>query len=153
MTVSKTILSPESFPHVELDFMNTTHFEEIELVKKIGDYISAYQQSEEERDDITLLLDLWFSHTRAHFAVENELMLAINFPAYSIHLHEHEHDHALTTMAGIVEAWKRDHDLAPLEQYVFSFWPQWFHNHVNTMDVITAQFARMHGVEPHAAAH
>lgn len=151
MKVPKTILSPESVPHVELDFMNNTHFEEIELVKKIGNYISAYQQSEEEKDDITTLLDVWLNHTRAHFAVENELMLAIHFPAYSVH--SHAHDLALAAMAEIVDLWKKDHDLAPLEQYVFSFWPQWFHNHVNTMDVITAQFALMQGVEPHSAPH
>ncbi len=151
MKSSKTVLSLESVPRVDLDFMNNTHFEEIELVKKIGDYITSYQQTEEEKGDITMLLEVWLNHTRAHFAVENELMLATKFPAYTVH--EHEHALALATMASIVEAWKSDNEIARLEAYVFELWPQWFKSHVNTMDTITAQFACMHGVETHAVAH
>jgi len=147
MKTPKTVLTIESVPRVEIDFMNITHFEEIELVKKIGDYINDYQHTDKEREEITILLEQWLNHTQAHFHIENELMLTANFPAYSIHAHEHVV--ALDAMTNSISAWKANNDIELLADYIFVVWPQWFERHVNTMDVITAQYAVMHGVEPH----
>ncbi len=149
---TKIVLNEKMIPHLEIDFMNNTHFEEIKMVKLIGKLISSYQkndtQSEEEINQITCSLEEWLDHTRAHFTRENTLMMEINFPAYPIHSGEHEK--VLTEMTSIVEEWKKNNDIEALVDYVFYRWPSWFDQHVNSMDMMTAKIAVMHGFDPHS---
>lgn len=150
MTIkNKTILNAGTIPHVALDFMNKTHFEEIELVEKLGEAITEYQQSDEITADeirsLSNLLDAWLVHTKAHFDRENELMLDIQFPMVSVH--SGEHDRVLEEMDSIIKSWLSNHDIDALADYVFSSWPEWFDNHVNSMDMITAHFAVMNGYD------
>lgn len=151
-TLTKTVLDAELIPRVEMDFMNNTHVEEIKLVKELGDQIEAYQNlgaaTEQDTQKITQLLEEWQQHTQAHFDRENALMLEIQFPAFPIHSNEHEIAHA--KMALIVETWKRNQDIDVVAEYVFSTWPLWFDGHVNSMDMMTAKFAVMKGLDPHS---
>ncbi len=143
--ITKTILEKETIPRVELDFMNNTHFEEIEMVKELGEIISSYQDEGryDQHDNLSQKLNAWLDHTKAHFARENELMQETGFPAYSIHLNEHET--ILKQMMDVINAWQNDQDIGRVEDYVFNLWPIWFDEHVNTMDMITAKFAIMNG--------
>ena len=143
--MTKTILDKETIPRVELDFMNNTHFEEIEMVKELGEIISSIQdeQNGNQLNNLSQKLNAWLDHTKAHFARENELMQETGFPAYSIHLNEHEV--ALKQMTSIIKAWQDNQDIDCVEDYVFNLWPEWFEGHVNTMDMITAKFAVMNG--------
>lgn len=149
-TLSKTILEEQTIPRVDIDFMNNTHFEEIALVKNLGEHIDQYQNNDTHTDDetalITELLENWLQHTQAHFTRENELMKATQFPAYPIHSNEHEV--ALGNMTDVVKNWKRGHDIELLADYVFSTWPKWFNSHVDTMDLMTARYAVMNGFDP-----
>ena len=155
MTIqNKIVLNAGTIPHVALDFMNNTHFEEIELVEKLGELISDYEQSDApsqtETKRLSEMLDKWLHHTQAHFLRENELMQQINFPMISVHSMEHES--TLENMTNIVREWQSDFDTQALAEYVFTSWPAWFDNHVNSMDMITAHFAVMQGFDPHASA-
>lgn len=144
---NKTILDVETIPHVEIGFMNDTHFEEIEMVKGLGKLISAYQEKDTHTDDeiaqISLNLRNWLDHTIPHFQRENELMLETGFPAYAIHSEEHEI--ALNLMKTRVQTWEQNKDIELIADYVFTLWPAWFSAHVNSMDMMTAKFAMMHG--------
>jgi hemerythrin len=144
-TKSKTILHEDTIPRVDLDFMNDTHFEEIEMVNRLGELISSYthNNNKSQQDKISTLLHAWFEHTKAHFKRENELMLETGFPAYPIHSNEHEL--ALSGLKNTVKAWQDNHDSDLLEDYIFNIWPTWFDGHVNTMDMMTAKFAVMNG--------
>ncbi len=148
-TLTKTVLNSETIPRVALEFMNNTHFEEIELVKMLGERISAYQlndaKTENDQQQITQLLADWLQHTQAHFTRENELMIEIHFPMYPVHSGEHER--VLDDMTAMVQQWQDKHDTERLAEYVFSTWPNWFDAHVNSMDMVTAQFAVMNGYE------
>jgi len=153
MTVkNKSILNAGTIPHVALDFMNNTHFEEVELVAKLGELISEVQEDENVRPDainlLNSMLDEWLKHTQAHFLRENELMMETQFPMYTVHSGEHES--VLENMQEIIQIWQSNHDIELLADYVFSTWPSWFDNHVNSMDMITAHFAVMHGFDPHS---
>lgn len=143
----KTILDNETIPRVELDFMNNTHFEEVEMVKQLGDIIVAYQESsthsEEEISTISESLHAWLEHTKAHFTRENELMRETQFPAYEIHSEEHRI--ALYKMETVIKTWNINKDIELVADYVFTLWPEWFNGHVNTMDMMTAKFAVMNG--------
>ena len=145
MTMSKIILTVDTIPEVALDFMNNTHFEEIEMVKALGELITEYQQNDRQIKQITQSLDHWLAHTKAHFSRENELMMKIQFPIYPVH--SGEHAQALNEMETIVSSWLKNHDIEALSDYVFTAWPTWFNSHVNSMDMITAQFAIMHGYD------
>lgn len=150
MTIlTKTVLNSEAIPKVALNFMNDTHIEEVEMVKTLGECISFYQINEAKTDkaeqEITQLLANWLQHTQAHFSRENELMEETHFPMYPVHSAEHER--VLAEMTTIIQQWQQAHDIEQLADYVFSAWPNWFNEHVNSMDRVTAQFAAMNGYE------
>jgi len=141
----KIIFNRNSIPQVDLNFMNKTHFEEVEMVKELGDLITSCQECSDNNksNEITKTLKNWFKHTEAHFARENALMLKTHFPAHSIHSQEHES--ALNMLSTIINEWQAGHNLDALAEYVFVSWPNWFNRHVDTMDTITAHFAVMNG--------
>lgn len=149
MSLEKIILDTETILRVDLDFMNQTHFEEIEMVELLGKLVVAYQQSETRTEknivEINEALNAWLEHTRAHFERENELMIDINFPAYPIH--SREHTTVLDDMQSVVTSWERTKDIDDLAEYVFSSWPEWFDAHVGSMDLMTAKFAVMQGYQ------
>ncbi|MBL1321861.1 MAG: hemerythrin family protein [Methylophaga sp.] len=148
MSSTKVVLTAETVPHVALDIMNNTHFEELELVRSLGELITHYQQG--DNDILSQALNEWLEHTQTHFSRENKLMVDIQFPMYLVH--SGEHAQVLEEMESIVTSWNNDHDIALLSEYVFTAWPQWFQQHVNSMDMVTAQFAVMNGYDPHKSA-
>ena len=147
MTANRTILDKDTIPRVEIDFMNNTHFEEVELVKELGQLILSYQKTDTHSDEeislISRSLNVWLEHTKTHFDRENELMKLTQFPAYPIHSNEHQI--ALERMSSYVKAWEIDENIDHIADYVFTQWPAWFNEHVNTMDMMTAKFAVMNG--------
>tara|TARA_R110001606_G_scaffold361754_7_gene515446 strand:+ start:368064 stop:368540 length:477 start_codon:yes stop_codon:yes gene_type:complete len=152
MITNKIILDANTFPRVDIDFMNNTHFDELVLVEKLGQLISAYQEnpatSEDDTQQITQAFENWIEHSHGHFYRENALMQEVEFPMY--HVHSAEHERVLADMVAIFTAWKKNHDIEAVADFIFSAWPNWFNNHVNTMDLITAQFAVMNGYSPNA---
>jgi len=148
----KTILEKELIPRVELDFMNNTHFEEIEMVRELGELVSILLDDNDiDQQDtinkITQKLKTWLKHTEAHFSRENTLMEETGFPAFSIHADEH--NIALNKMKDVINIWNEKQDIGLIEDYVFTLWPEWFNGHVNTMDMMTAKFAVMNGYTNH----
>lgn len=152
MTKDKIILEADTFPRVDIDFMNNTHFDELVMVQHFGQLISAYQEnatsSEEDIQQITQAFENWVEHTHSHFYRENALMQEVEFPMY--HVHSAEHERVLEEMVKTVDSWKNTHDIDAVADYVFSSWPTWFNSHVNTMDLMTAQFAVMNGYSPNS---
>jgi hemerythrin len=144
---TKTILQSETMPRVDLEFMNNTHIEEVEMVKQLGKLITEYQESQIHTDSETVRisegLHAWLEHTKAHFARENELMRYTGFPAFDIHSSEHEI--ILEEMETVINNWLSNNDIESLSDYIFAHWPAWFKNHVETMDKATAHFALMKG--------
>ena len=148
-TSTRIILNADTIPRVDIDFMNNTHVEEIEMVKKLGKLVVAYQESamptKSETNAITQSLEKWLQHTEAHFERENVLMRETNFPVYLVHSGEHET--ALEQMARVVKSWQNGNDIDSIAEYVFNLWPAWFNSHVDSMDMITARFAVMNGFD------
>jgi len=137
------ILNAETIPRVEIDFMNNTHFEELEIVNKLGENIAAYQATDDEVAQISQDLQDWLGHTIPHFERENELMQKTGFPAYGVHSEEHEI--ALKRLKAVIQTWEDSHNIEQLTDYVLKQWPAWFNAHVSSMDMMTAKFAKMNG--------
>lgn len=88
------------------------------------------------------LLRGFIDHCRDHFAREEQMMQATGFFAHGCHAGEHERMLVeLTDVLGKLEAG------AVLDDYFRRELPAWLMNHRNTMDFVTAQFARQAGYQ------
>lgn len=123
-----------SYPQVALDFMNRDHAEFLLLRDKLLGLIAAHRPDEH----LAGLLDEFLDHTRQHFAAEERLMRETVFPAYRVHANEHER--VLGEMANRIDGWHQGHDREALRDWLDQAVGDWFVNHVNTMDFITAAF-------------
>ncbi|HYD31646.1 MAG TPA: hemerythrin domain-containing protein [Azospirillaceae bacterium] len=90
-------------------------------------------------DDATFpaLFDAFVEHLAEHFGREEELMQKTGFFAYGCH--SGEHTRVLGEMRGLLAAAKSGR-LAMARAYVAEAVPDWFLNHRNTMDLVTANF-------------
>lgn len=123
------------YPQVALEFMNRDHQEFVSLRDKL---LGLLARAPTDTDALDVLLGDLQEHTRHHFAEEEGRMLAAQFPPYP--MHKGEHDRVLASMAAQVEAWARERDTAALQEWLEKEVGDWFVNHVNTMDFITAAF-------------
>lgn len=138
----KAKMNCDNLPQVAMPFMNTVHCEELTIVNRLDELLSADEISEPE---ISACLDEWVTHTEAHFARENRLMEEYRFPAYLIHMGEHEH--AYQYLLDLQKSWNEHHNTETLKTYVKETWPAWFEQHLNTMDAVTAQFLSQFNIE------
>ncbi len=132
------VLALDDIPVIAVGSMNDTHHEEVALVNTLGDLLRQADAGETDEVAISSALQQWLEHTEQHFAGENELMQKYGFPPYSIHAQEHAS--ALENLRHTIDDWNADHSIEALSEYVFSTWPQWFNQHVSSMDFVTAQF-------------
>ena len=126
-----------NYPQVALDFMNHDHAEFVDLRAKLLDLLAADSPSTE----VDNLLDKLMSHTVHHFAEEERLMQATNFPPFR--MHQSEHDRVLADVSARIELWKQTRDGAALRVWLERDVGEWFENHVSTMDFVTASFIAM----------
>ena len=134
------VLECVDIPKVAMDMMNDVHCEELTLVNKVNKLIETSKQAGIISTEINPLMEEWFEHTKAHFSRENTLMETYSFPAF--HCHHSEHEQALDQLETIFLNWRERQDLNELAQYVQNIWPQWFVNHISTMDVVTSAFIK-----------
>ncbi len=132
---NNNVLEAEQIPQVAMDTMNDVHREELMIVNNVSSAIESRDSAQ-----ISQLCDQWLEHTQAHFARENAMMETYNFPA--LHCHYGEHVEALQGLESIISAWKEKADLEALTSYVRNTWPQWYINHISTMDTVTSAFIK-----------
>ena len=124
-------------PKVAFDEMNAVHAEEVELLNRIETLLDAEAPEAELSDTIEDL----FEHTRVHFANEERLMREVGFPAYD--MHKAEHDRMLNAFQLVMMDWRTKKDNSIIRNYICSETPQWLHQHIATMDTVTANFIAM----------
>jgi hemerythrin len=132
---SNNVLEYEDIPQVAMDAMNDVHREELEIVNSIHSAIIAGNEAE-----VSQLCQQWLEHTKAHFDKENSMMEKYGFPAY--HCHHGEHVEALKGLESVIQGWNDRHDIQDLTVYVRDDWPQWYINHISTMDTVTSAFIK-----------
>ncbi len=136
-------LNLENIPSVCIGFMNQTHQEEVEVVNSLMEMVKSRLSGKQNDTEILRQLMYWLEHTQAHFSRENELMRETGFPAFPVHSQEHEI--ALNRIQTVIDKWQENKDIELLQDFVFNLWPNWFVTHLNTMDKVTAEYARMNG--------
>jgi len=132
----------ETLPQLAMPFMNDVHCEELEIVNRIGELLSATESSETQ---ISACLQEWVTHTEAHFTRENRLMEDYNFPPCQIH--RNEHDLAYQQLLDVQKKWNETFDTGMLSRYALEIWPAWFERHLMTMDAATANFLSQFAIE------
>ena len=135
-----SLLTHDVIPQVAMEFMNDVHKEDVDIINDLYDRIITYTQ--QANDDNATAIDrqyeTWYEHTLDHFEGEQIKMLELNFPPYS--MHKGEHQKALAQMETVYRVWKEDRNISYLKQYIAKEIPMWLHNHIQTMDTITAMF-------------
>lgn len=124
-------------PKVVYDPMNDVHAEEVELLNSIESLLA----SEASQDEIGAAVEALFDHTREHFANEERLMREVGFPPYM--MHKSEHDRVLNEFQLTVMDWRSKKDNTILLTYFGTVIPPWLHQHISSMDTVTAQFIAM----------
>lgn len=124
---------PLAFPQVALDFMNRDHEEFAALRDRLLDQLATGAA-----DGIDGLLDELQRHTVRHFADEEAAMQEAGFPVYAVH--KGEHDAVLADMAARIDLWRRAGNVEVLREWIDAAVGEWFVNHVNSMDMVTARF-------------
>ena len=137
---TQPIFDGDSLPQVAMPFMNTVHFEELELVNSLLSDIRAQKPV----STITKQVSQWHDHTVAHFEREEHYMRECNFPPYPIHKSEHEA--ALAKLTEMKETWLATNDYQVLENYIVNLWRPWLDNHIGTLDFVTAQYFMQCGI-------
>ncbi len=132
------LISYEEVLQVDMDFMNEVHKEDIDIINTIFEQILAYDGSEKSAAAIDDLYTQWIDHTVDHFHNEEIKMQEMHFPPYLAH--KGEHDRALQEMRDLFSHWQQHRDIKVLKIYFIETLPAWLHNHISTMDTVTARF-------------
>ena len=135
---------------VDMEFMNEVHFEDIDIINALFEYVKIYDndKSEENKIQINQKYEEWISHTQAHFEGEEVMMREKNFPPYS--MHKGEHDNALRQMQDVFNHWKSTENISILKIYLIEQVPSWLIQHIASMDMVTARFFKT-GMSPCSA--
>ncbi|KIM12809.1 MAG: hypothetical protein KU37_02790 [Sulfuricurvum sp. PC08-66] len=126
-------------PKVAYEEMNQVHAEEVELLNRLEVLLSVPAV---DSDAVDAVLEEMMVHTRGHFGNEERLMREVGFPAYP--MHQGEHARALNEMQFVIADWRNRLDKVALRSYFLETIPAWLHQHIATMDTMTARFICMH---------
>ena len=128
------LIKKEEIPAVALTEMNDVHYEEIEIINQLHELVLSEQNIELISEKLQELK----AHTIAHFANEERLMQEHRFPPYPIH--KYNHDMFLNEIAMLAQNWESTKDKKPLKIFLETTLPEWLHNHISTLDTVTAMF-------------
>ncbi len=134
------IIQGFDIPQVAVPSMNATHAEELDLLRNL---LAALEADDAAR--AAELATAFAVHVEEHFSREERLMEQHGFPPYPIHKSEHDRMRPMVAelCADVDDAAGR----AALAHFIREEFLPWLSSHVATMDMATAHFLSMHGVE------
>ncbi len=133
-------LNPSDITEVAMPFMQQTHLQEVAMLNALYALFERLDAGEEV-PELAAKLELLAEHTHAHFAREEEQMLAMHFPPYPVH--KQAHDEYLDSFDGVLDEWRKHDDVLPVIEFLQNSTPGWMQQHIATMDFVTANFFAM----------
>lgn len=118
--------------NVGVGFMDHDHEEAAALINALADAEGAAARIP--------VMEQFIGHCRDHFGREERMMEQTGFFAHGCHAGEHQR--MLIELADVLEKLKGGQSL---DDYFRRELPLWLMNHRNTMDFVTAEFARKAG--------
>ena len=132
------IIAQDEITQVAMEFMNEVHKEDVDIINTIFEHILNYDNTEKSAIAIDELYEGWIAHTVNHFNNEEIKMQEMRFTPYLAH--KGEHDRALQEMRDLFATWQEQRNIKALKIYFIEILPAWLHNHISTMDTVTARF-------------
>jgi hemerythrin len=124
---------------VQVRQFDEEHKQLIQLVNQLHDAMKMGQGKQVIGDVLSGLI----SYTKNHFAAEERLMKAHNFPDYE----KHKKEHNQLTMAVLDLQKGYEAGSAPLSQSVMTFLKDWLTNHIQGVDKGYGPFLNGKGVK------
>lgn len=125
-------------PSVALPFMNGDHQEEARLLNELIEAVEALRAGAGSKQAVLERFAALDVHTREHFEREEEAMRESEFPPLPVH--KGEHDRVLAELAAEGKRFAQTGDAERLHAYATRVVPQWFFQHIHTMDNMTARW-------------
>ncbi|WP_026802782.1 hemerythrin family protein [Aliarcobacter lanthieri] len=141
------LLNKDNLPLVDMDFMNETHFEDVDLLNELFAKIEEFENDSSDKNFEILKLKYkeWVNHTVNHFATEEEEMQKKGFFAYPFH--KGEHDNNLAEIRAVWDSFEHSKNIEELKNYIEFDVINWLINHIQSMDTVTARFFKT-GMSP-----
>ncbi|AXK49767.1 hypothetical protein CRU87_03280 [Aliarcobacter trophiarum LMG 25534] len=134
------LIDKNSLPKVDMDFMNETHFEDVDFINKLYENIEEFEKDNSitNFESIKHSYKNWLDHTVQHFATEEEEMEKRGFFAYPFH--KAEHDANIEDMRDVWSSFEASKNISELKHYIEYDVVNWLINHIKSMDTVTARF-------------
>jgi hemerythrin len=141
------LIDKKDLPLVDMDFMNNTHFEDVDIINELYEDILNYEKdnSSNNYEKLGLNYTNWLEHTKKHFETEEIQMIEKGFFAYAFH--KNEHDINLDEITKLWNIFEEDKEIKKLRFYFENILVSWLINHIQTMDTVTARFFKT-GISP-----
>lgn len=134
------LINKDNLPLVAMDFMNNTHFEDVDIINELYENILNYEKDSSltNFENLKTKYLMWQKHTINHFQTEEKEMEEKRFFAYAFHKSEHD-----SNLFEINELWNKfetTKEIYLLKSYFENNLINWLINHIQTMDTVTAMF-------------
>jgi hemerythrin len=141
------LINKNNLPLVAMDFMNETHFEDVEIINELYKYILEYEKEQNELSlkNLEIKYKEWITHTENHFETEEIQMREKGFFAYEFH--KNEHNINLSEIKQLFNNFQETKNILELKSYFENNLVSWLVNHIQTMDTVTAMFFKT-GMSP-----
>jgi hemerythrin len=136
------LINKNDLPLVAMDFMNDTHFEDVEIINELYKDILEYEkeQNESTQKIFETRYKEWIIHTQNHFEAEEIQMREKGFFAYECH--KNEHNLNLSEIKQLFNNFQETKNISELKEYFENNLVSWLVNHIQTMDTVTAMFLK-----------
>jgi hemerythrin len=136
------LINKNNLPLVAMDFMNETHFEDVEIINELYKDILEYEkeQNESTQKIFETRYKEWIIHTQNHFEAEEIQMREKGFFAYECH--KNEHNLNLSEIKQLFNNFQETKNISELKEYFENNLVSWLVNHIQTMDTVTAMFLK-----------
>lgn len=129
------MITQDQIPMLAVPSMNDRHLEESFIINRLEVAVSN-----EDIDDVYLILRELLEHTRLHYVDEEELMKETLFPEYKTH--KKEHDRHLHELKSVIEYFDKHKDPRAVSAYIEGSLSAWTLHHADTMDRELALFVK-----------
>ena len=106
------------------------------MLNRIEKLYNRYRRDKSGLDELNEAIETYVAHVKEHFAGEEQLMQAYDFPEYE--MHKLAHDAFLADLNLTYKGFKEG-ELERMIRFLFGV-PEWLVMHVNTVDAPTAAY-------------
>lgn len=140
------LLYKESVEYLNVEEMQKTHEDEIQILNEIDKLAIQYSmdKSEEKHSLLEANIRTYLEHVKKHFTNEERLMKKYDFPSYE--MHKMAHDMFLQDIGITIKQWEKFGDINKIVNFIRKS-PEWIVLHINTVDDPTSTYIARKMVE------